>query len=440
MRTAVGEASKVHPRHDPRGCARRPARAGTQSQAVQPLGFQEPQDHAQLALCSRVNASHVHVHEWTSRFRNNQRVCAAQSTQKQALHTTHPSPPPANSLARSQVSPAARGGQAWWWAPTAGPRPSSGRGAGRVHGRRLVRRGLPALHVHGRSRGTCLLGQPCCLLCVSPLSTLPCENAALTCSKKGSFCGQHSAVVAFLNALRQSGAAMRRTSAHALRSCGAANASGRLAPGTSTQQLQSSVQPLTCAATQLWGHTAGARGGAGQQESEPACRRGFAAQTAPQSSVTHRADPFALVADELEAVSARIRAAVVSEVRMPPGSTHTGRGMHGSRHAWVPAPHTCSGLFPRPTRLPLLSLSHAPCSLVQVPTLSTAADYFFRDGAMGKRLRPTVLLLLASALSPTGPPGARLCAVDHSLPRETPTGAHLRTSGASRCPLKTHHL
>mmetsp|Transcript_10417 Transcript_10417/g.38393 ORF Transcript_10417/g.38393 Transcript_10417/m.38393 type:complete len:440 (+) Transcript_10417:119-1438(+) len=36
----------------------------------------------------------------------------------------------------------------------------------------------------------------------------------------------------------------------------------------------------------------------------------------------------------------------------------------------------------------------------EVPALSTAAEYFFRAGAEGKRFRPTVLLLLASATCP----------------------------------------
>ena len=58
-----------------------------------------------------------------------------------------------------------------------------------------------------------------------------------------------------------------------------------------------------------------------------------------------------------------------------------------------------------------------------MPTLATAAEYFFKEGALGKRLRPTVLLLVASALDTHGPPGAHLCAVDHAPPRETPTGA-----------------
>jgi geranyl diphosphate synthase len=43
-----------------------------------------------------------------------------------------------------------------------------------------------------------------------------------------------------------------------------------------------------------------------------------------------------------------------------------------------------------------------------VPSLSTAAGYFFRPGVMGKRLRPTLVLLMASALTdaPPPPPGS----------------------------------
>lgn len=64
-------------------------------------------------------------------------------------------------------------------------------------------------------------------------------------------------------------------------------------------------------------------------------------------------DPFALVAEDLDVVTQRIRDYVINEV----------------------------------------------------PILSNAADYFFRAGVEGKRLRPTVLLLMASALSVVVPPG-----------------------------------
>ena len=41
--------------------------------------------------------------------------------------------------------------------------------------------------------------------------------------------------------------------------------------------------------------------------------------------------------------------------------------------------------------------------VTDVPALETAADYFFRPGVQGKRLRPTLLLLMASALSNGSP-------------------------------------
>eukprot|EP00955_Chlamydomonas_euryale_P021495 227243-Chlamydomonas_euryale.AAC.20 len=41
--------------------------------------------------------------------------------------------------------------------------------------------------------------------------------------------------------------------------------------------------------------------------------------------------------------------------------------------------------------------------LSSVPALRHAAEYFFRPGVEGKRLRPTLALLMASALSPSPP-------------------------------------
>ena len=43
-----------------------------------------------------------------------------------------------------------------------------------------------------------------------------------------------------------------------------------------------------------------------------------------------------------------------------------------------------------------------------VPALRTAAEYFFRPGVEGKRLRPTLAMLLASALSPEAPSAGAL--------------------------------
>ncbi|KAK9813829.1 hypothetical protein WJX73_000632 [Symbiochloris irregularis] len=78
-------------------------------------------------------------------------------------------------------------------------------------------------------------------------------------------------------------------------------------------------------------------------------------------------DPFAIVKDELETVSERLRRSVLTEV----------------------------------------------------PVLSRAASYFFQLGVEGKRLRPTMLLLMASSLSSVVPSTAFL-AVDESPPDQHP--------------------
>ena len=72
-------------------------------------------------------------------------------------------------------------------------------------------------------------------------------------------------------------------------------------------------------------------------------------------------DPFALVHTELESVSERLRRSVFTEI----------------------------------------------------PALSTAAEYFFKLGAEGKRLRPTMLLLMASALSAASPSASFLQVLSH---------------------------
>ncbi|XP_038970494.1 LOW QUALITY PROTEIN: solanesyl-diphosphate synthase 1, mitochondrial [Phoenix dactylifera] len=76
-------------------------------------------------------------------------------------------------------------------------------------------------------------------------------------------------------------------------------------------------------------------------------------------------DPFSLVADELSIVANRLRAMVVAEV----------------------------------------------------PKLASAAEYFFKMGVEGKRFRPTVLLLMASALNMPLPHSAA-DGLFHSLPNE----------------------
>ncbi|KAF8069450.1 SPS1 [Scenedesmus sp. PABB004] len=54
-----------------------------------------------------------------------------------------------------------------------------------------------------------------------------------------------------------------------------------------------------------------------------------------------------------------------------------------------------------------------------VPALEAAAEYYFRPGVRGKRLRPTLLLLMASALG-GGPPGDALLQPDLRPPHERP--------------------
>jgi geranyl diphosphate synthase len=57
-----------------------------------------------------------------------------------------------------------------------------------------------------------------------------------------------------------------------------------------------------------------------------------------------------------------------------------------------------------------------------VPTLGRAAEYFFQQGAEGKRLRPTMLLLMASALSPAAP-AAHCLQVSRSVAQYLPVSA-----------------
>eukprot|EP00879_Flechtneria_rotunda_P009884 GHRR01010336.1.p1 GENE.GHRR01010336.1~~GHRR01010336.1.p1 ORF type:complete len:386 (+),score=125.20 GHRR01010336.1:1145-2302(+) len=54
-----------------------------------------------------------------------------------------------------------------------------------------------------------------------------------------------------------------------------------------------------------------------------------------------------------------------------------------------------------------------------VPALGSAAEYFFRPGVRGKRLRPTLLLLMASALS-RSQPGPEFLQIDLRPPQERP--------------------
>lgn len=67
------------------------------------------------------------------------------------------------------------------------------------------------------------------------------------------------------------------------------------------------------------------------------------------------------------------------------------------------------------------SVSHRLCQSVitNVPALESAAEYFFRPGVRGKRLRPTLLLLMASALS-EGQPGPEMLLPDLTPPHQRP--------------------
>jgi hypothetical protein len=68
------------------------------------------------------------------------------------------------------------------------------------------------------------------------------------------------------------------------------------------------------------------------------------------------------------------------------------------------------------------SVSQRLCQSIvtNVPALESAAEYFFRPGVRGKQLRPTLLLLWASALSTEGQPAAELLLPDLSPPHQQP--------------------
>ncbi|KAM7472939.1 hypothetical protein LguiA_011122 [Lonicera macranthoides] len=85
-----------------------------------------------------------------------------------------------------------------------------------------------------------------------------------------------------------------------------------------------------------------------------------------RSIVEEQVDPFSLVADELSLLANRLRSMVVAEF-----------------------------------------------NIIQVPKLASAAEYFFKMGVEGKRFRPTVLLLMATALNvPVSGPNADGAVVD----------------------------
>lgn len=65
------------------------------------------------------------------------------------------------------------------------------------------------------------------------------------------------------------------------------------------------------------------------------------------------------------------------------------------------------------------------CIHTDLPQLGPAADYFFKLGASGKRLRSTILLLLSSRLA-AGPLAPELLTVDEAPARLHPTHARRR--------------
>jgi geranyl diphosphate synthase len=61
----------------------------------------------------------------------------------------------------------------------------------------------------------------------------------------------------------------------------------------------------------------------------------------------------------------------------------------------------------------------------EIPALERAAEYFFRAGAEGKRLRSSMLLLAASALAPA-PPSLHHLTIDPAPPAEHPQDVRRR--------------
>ena len=100
---------------------------------------------------------------------------------------------------------------------------------------------------------------------------------------------------------------------------------------------------------------------------EPPALAAAALPEAGAAGAPGRADPFGLVRDEIEAVTERLRRSLFTDI----------------------------------------------------PALERAAEYFFRAGAEGKRLRSSIILLLASALAPAPPPLEAL-AVDEAPHAEHP--------------------
>lgn len=110
------------------------------------------------------------------------------------------------------------------------------------------------------------------------------------------------------------------------------------------------IQSARGAAERLVRATAGARGEGRGTGSTPRAANGFSAHAVSAGDVVEDGgpiNPFMIVDDELRAIGERMRRAVTSDI----------------------------------------------------PALSTASEYFFKLGAEGKRMRPTVLMLMASAMT-----------------------------------------
>jgi hypothetical protein len=225
------------------------------------------------------------------------------------------------------LAPAAQGGRALWWAPTAGPRPSWARGGGHGPGRRLAHGRGHRRPGHAQSPERSRLGQPCCLFTHAAVCVCVC---VLVGRRVHAVSGQRVANVAASGADFSPGRfdatpstasdAMRRSS-QAARACQAAATSPGpqavcstavapqvpvpLPPHRSSSSPRHTWHTPWCASPRSDGDTPRSRGFAAQA----------AAASAPGGTRTHNRDPFTLVSDELDAVSSRMRAAVVSEVR-----------------------------------------------------------------------------------------------------------------------------
>jgi geranyl diphosphate synthase len=148
---------------------------------------------------------------------------------------------------------------------------------------------------------------------------------------------------------------------------GALAAAARLAPPSHSQQRQQRHLGRRAGGLASLAHPAAAA-----PEPTPASTSASAGG-ADSTAAAAALDPFALVRGEVDAVSERLRLCVASEV----------------------------------------------------PTLARAAEYFFKSGAEGKRLRATVVLLLSSALATAETPPV-MAAVDVAPPSTYPPALRRR--------------